>query len=105
MIARIFSISLSLSALVSAACVPVTTPRITAGDLALAQERFSAVPASQVLGFAPEPGTRRTFAVAELQRLARRFSLPEDGLEEICIEVPRQPLDTAALVAAMHSEL
>ena len=45
--------------------------RILGRDLAIADSRFSALPASLAIGFAPTPGTKRVFSGAELSRIAR----------------------------------
>ena len=75
-----------------AACTPVAGERILGRDLAIADSRFSALPASLAIGFAPTPGTKRVFSGAELSRIARAngISLADPG--EICFEVPMRPV-------------
>ena len=53
------------------ACLPVGGERILGSDLALADARFAALPAAQIIGYAPAPGMKRIFAAAELGRIAR----------------------------------
>lgn len=96
-------LSAALAATVS--CMPIAGPRITAHDLALADPRFSAIAGTQFIGFAPEPGIRRTFATAELERIAQRHGIATDSLKEICFEVPMLDLTLTSVREAMRTAL
>jgi len=78
----------ALPSLAFAGCFPVTGPRIQAGDLALANSQFSALPSTLIVGFAPAPGARRIYAAAELERLARANGVKLQSPADICFELP-----------------
>jgi flagella basal body P-ring formation protein FlgA len=78
----------ALPSLAFAGCFPVTGPRILARDLALADPRFSALPSTLAVGFAPEPGGKRIFTAAELERLGRANGLRLENPPDICFELP-----------------
>jgi flagella basal body P-ring formation protein FlgA len=88
-----------------AECMPVSGNRIAGRDLALADKRFSALPATLTVGFAPAPGARRLFDVAELQRLARANAIPAEGLTDICFELTMHPLKAEDAITAMRQAL
>ena len=76
-------------------CLPTGGGRILGSDLAAADARFSALPVSLQLGYAPIPGTTRVFAPAELQRIARANGIAMANVSEVCFEVPlHAPTDT-----------
>ena len=64
-----------------AQCVPVSGERILARDMAQAAPVFAGLPPELALGYVPAAGARRTFSVAELGRLARRYGLAEPAGE------------------------
>lgn len=104
------ALSLFLAAAVSVGapageCVLVEGDRILASDLASANAAFSGVPQDTQFGFAPAPGARRIFRVAELDRLAARYGLLWAPKAEICFERPMEPVTPERLLAAMHSAL
>src|SRR5579863_9918852 len=80
--------SIASSGSAYAGCIPVTGNRILGRDLALADPRFSALPASLTVGFAPPPGAERIYAAPELQRLARANGITVTGAGDICFELP-----------------
>ena len=92
-----------------ASCIPVTGNRILGHDLALADPRFSALPASLTIGFTPAPGVRRIFSTQELQRLARTNGIaegnPEGNPQAICFELPMLRLNEEDANAAMRRAL
>ncbi len=96
-----------LPGLLLAACLPLagTGDHITAGDLAQAEPAFAALAPDTPLGNAPLPGTRRTFSVAELERLGEKHGLSMDARTPVCLEYPVAPLDPEKLLAAMRSSL
>jgi flagella basal body P-ring formation protein FlgA len=58
-----------------------------------------------MLGFAPAPGTHRTFTPAELARLARKYELPVEPKAEICLQRPLYPLMPADMLPVMQASL
>ncbi len=93
------------SGLVFAGCLPVTGSRILGRDLALADPRFTALPATLTIGFAPEPGAQRTYAASELQRLARANGIPVAGYADICFALPMRHLTEEDATIAMRRSL
>jgi len=88
-------------------CFPVAGDRILGSDLATAIPDFAALPPTLQFGYAPAPGTVRTFAPPELLRLARinGISLASDAsLRDVCFEVPLHvPDDTEFLNSLRRS--
>ncbi len=95
----------ALSGTAFAGCLPVAGNRILGRDLALADARFSALPATLTVGFAPSPGARRVYTAAELQRLARANGIPMDDAAEICFELPMRQIRAEDALAAMRRSL
>jgi flagella basal body P-ring formation protein FlgA len=89
----------------AAACFPSTTSRITGHDLALAQPAFAALPANYTVGIAPEPGMRRTFTAADLERIAAANRIPKTAFTEVCFEVPTRNLAEEDVLSAMKRVL
>ncbi len=85
--------------------VDASRDRITAADLAAAVPGFATLPPELTVGYAPAPGVRRVFRVAELGRLRSRFGLPAGILSEICVERPLRRLNEAEMRAAMLAGL
>lgn len=88
-----------------AGCLPAAGNRILGRDLALADPQFSALPAELVVGFAPAPGTRRTFAAAELSQIARANGFAFHPGAAVCFEIPMRRIAEEDAVAAMRLSL
>jgi flagella basal body P-ring formation protein FlgA len=95
----------ALSARAAGACIAVAADRVTAGDLAESVPVFSSLPADTDLGYAPVPGARRFYHAAELRRLALRYNLAAESLNEICIERAMEPLVPERVIEAMRESL
>jgi flagella basal body P-ring formation protein FlgA len=93
------------SGIAHSACIPVTGNRILGRDLALADPRFSGLPAGLTVGFTPAPGTKRIYAAPELQRLARANALSIASPEDICFEIPMIRVQEEDASAAMRRAL
>ena len=87
------------------ACLPVEGDRITAADLARADQAFAALPGETPLGFAPAPGARRVLQPAELARMAVRNGLTPGEQHAVCFERLAIPLSSEAVLAAMRATL
>lgn len=96
-----------LAALALAGClaVPAEADRITLGDLAPALSAVETGATGTPVSYAPAPGVRRVFGVAELGRLAARFHLAAGPARAICFERPVAPPEPARLLAAMRRTL
>ena len=88
-----------------AACLPITGGRILGRDLALADSRFSALPATLTVGIPPVAGAKRIFAAAELQRLARANGISITDPVDLCFEIPTRLVGEEEAVAAMRRSL
>jgi len=88
-----------------AACVPLAGDRILGRDLALANPEFSSLPSSMTIGYAPAPGTKRIFAVAELNRIARANGVALMNPAEVCFEIPMRAMNEAETKEAMLRSL
>ena len=88
-----------------AGCQPVTGNRILGRDLALADPRFAALPSSITVGYAPSPGVKRTFAAAELARLAAVNGIRLNDPVDVCFELPMIQVSEDDAVAAMRRSL
>lgn len=93
------------SGIAVAGCMPVTGNRILGRDLALADPRFAALPATLTIGFTPAPGAKRVYATAELQRIARANGIPATSPENVCFELPMLHLTMEDATAAMRRSL
>jgi flagella basal body P-ring formation protein FlgA len=87
------------------ACLPIGGDRILGGDLARADAHFSALAATQVIGFAPAPGMKRIFAAAELGRIARANGITLENPVEVCFEIPMRRISPEEAAAAMRRNL
>jgi len=85
-------------------CLSFAGERILAGELAGAWPEFAAVPADTSLCFAPAPGVRRVFRVAELERLAKRYNIAQPPTSEVCFERPLRQLTREDLTAAIQQQ-
>jgi flagella basal body P-ring formation protein FlgA len=90
---------------IATGCIPVTGNRILGRDLALADARFSALPSTLTVGFAPAPGTKRIYSAPELQRLAHANGIPAFSPEEFCFELAMLHLTQEDATAAMRRSL
>jgi flagella basal body P-ring formation protein FlgA len=84
-------------------CLPVQDDRIYARDVAAAVPAFSGVSADFVLGYAPAPGTRRTFKGEALQRLALNQGVTVEAASDVCFERAMATLEAGEILEAMHS--
>lgn len=89
----------------TATCVPVPGDRILGGDMARAVPVFAAVPPELVLGYVPAPGARRTYAAAELARLARRHGLAVEPGQEACFIRPLETLTRERVAASLQAAM
>jgi flagella basal body P-ring formation protein FlgA len=87
------------------ACLPVSGDRIMAGDMARAVPAFAGMAPELALGFAPAPGSRRTYGAAELARLARRYGLAVEPGMEACFVRPVEALTRGRVAAALGAAL
>ena len=90
---------------VFAGCLPVAGNRILGRDLAAADSRFAAVPATTTVGFAPAPGARRVYSPADLKRIARANGMPVGDFSPFCFELPMKRLTEGEVLAAMQRSL
>jgi flagella basal body P-ring formation protein FlgA len=88
-----------------AGCLPVTGARILGRDLAKADARFAALPATLTVGFPPAPGAQRIFTAVDLRYLARANGIPAADFGAICFELPMRRFAEADAVAAMRRAL
>lgn len=102
---RLAFLFMLLAAPAAGACIPVTGDRILGRDLARADARFSALPATLTIAYAPSPATQRIFASAELLRIARANGITVTNPDEICFEVPMQPITEEEALLAMRRSL
>jgi flagella basal body P-ring formation protein FlgA len=87
------------------ACLPVGGERILGSDLALADTRFAALSATQIIGYAPAPGMKRIFAAAELGRIARANGIAVENPFEVCFELPMRRISIEEAAEAMRRSL
>jgi flagella basal body P-ring formation protein FlgA len=78
---------------------------ITAADLAVFQPVFGALPPGTAMAPGPMPAVRRTLRSFEIVALARNYSLPLASAEDLCFELPLEPLDRDRVLAAMQTAL
>ena len=102
---RLAIVAVLLASACAADCLPVTTSRITGSDLAKANPAFAALPATYIVGIAPEPGQRRVLTAAELDRIAAANRVPRTPFTEVCFTVPVAKLAEKDMVAAMRKVL
>ncbi len=92
------------AALAHAACVPVSSARIVAGDLAESVPVLRSLDPATPLGFAPLPGTQRIFTARELVQVLKKNGLASDAgavLPDVCAERWVVPLKRAAIEEAL----
>lgn len=95
----------ALSGCALADCLPVTTNRVLGRDLAAADPQFAALPSTLTVGFAPSPGTKRTYSVTELERIAKANGITVHTPAAICFEIPLRPIDEETAITAMRRSL
>jgi flagella basal body P-ring formation protein FlgA len=86
-------------------CLQIPRDRILPGDLAGALPAFSAATLSEdMIGWTPEPGTRRVLPGRELLRRARAkgIAMADDAAHDVCVEREAQPLTEAMLADALR---
>ncbi len=88
-----------------AACQTVTGSKILGSDLARADARLSALPATLIAGFTTAPGSSRVFKATEIQRLARANGLDLANPPELCFTIPLRQPDAAEVRAAVQRSL
>jgi flagella basal body P-ring formation protein FlgA len=98
-------LGVACSGIVIAGCIPITGNRILGRDLVGADFRFSALPASLTVGYAPAPGTKRVYTALELQRLAKTNGIRGVDFSDICFELPMRHLTEEDATAAMRRSL
>jgi flagella basal body P-ring formation protein FlgA len=102
---QILIILLAVAAPHCTACTAVSGTRILASDLSLADSRYSALPPTLVVAFAPEPGAALTIPAARLLRIARSNGLSVDSPSDVCFEFPVRDLDAGGVRAAIERSL
>jgi flagella basal body P-ring formation protein FlgA len=105
MLRGLFILAAAGALLAKADCRQLTGDHIYGADLGGADVRFSALPKTIVIGFAPLPGRKRTFTTAELRLIARANGIPVAEFDDICFELRMAPLDRDDVVAAMRRSL
>lgn len=96
---------LAVSGLVFAGCLPVSGNRILGSDLAAADARFAALPATLTVGFAPAPGAKRIYSSAELRQIARANGMTVGDYAGICFALVMRKLTAEDVSAAMRRSL
>ena len=94
-----------LLALAACMVVPSGSDKIVAGDLAPRSPAFTEVDAAAFIGWAPAPGVRRIFSVAELRRTAARLGAAAIPDTALCVERPTAPLERHRILAALQSQI
>jgi flagella basal body P-ring formation protein FlgA len=97
--------ALMLLAAAGAGCVRVEGDRILAREMARAWPAFSQVAPDILLGYAPVPGARRIFSLAELARLAARHGVAPPPEAPVCFERPMTALRRERVLEAMRATL
>jgi flagella basal body P-ring formation protein FlgA len=88
------------------ACHAVNSDRIVSGDLAAVSPDFAGLPPETAIGYAPQPGGRRTLEPAELLRIAAANNLEvTHTLASVCFERALMPLDSAKILDALRASL
>jgi flagella basal body P-ring formation protein FlgA len=86
-------------------CHAVSGERITAADIAAVLPAFQSVAPEAVIGYAPQPGSYRTFEPAELTRFAAANGMSYSGLATVCFEPALAELDPAQIQTAIRQSL
>lgn len=94
-----------LLALAACVAVPAGSDKIVAGDLAPRSPVFAEVDAAAFIGWAPAPGVRRVFSVAELRRTAARLGAAAIPDTPLCVERATAPLNRDRILAALQPRI
>ena len=93
-------------ALLAAACLPSSGPKITAKDIAAAVSGFVPADPAAVFGYSPEPNVQRVVHPAELQRfLTEQQFTGTIPATDVCFARPTALLSEAAVVQAMQAAI
>lgn len=88
------------------ACIAVSGPNITAGDMAKAVPAFVPADPTAFVSYAPQPGVQRVMHPAEAKALLSRLKFDVDAVPaDLCFERPAKLLQADAVQAAMHRTL
>ena len=90
---------------VPSTCLPAEHDSITARDLAVALPVFARLAPETPIAAAPGPGVRRVFRPLELNSIARNHRLELNATEDLCFELPLEPLDRTRALEAMQAAL
>ena len=90
---------------VPSGCLPAERDPITARDLSAAVPVFSRLAPETPIAAAPGPGVRRVFRPLELNSIARHHGLDLNSAEDLCFELPMEPLDKTRVLEAMQAAL
>ncbi len=86
-------------------CLTVRGDKIFAEDLARGLPSFSAIEPGIIIGYAPNPGAKRTFTAGQLTRLLQRHGADATATEGVCFERVSQQLDAARIKEAIRGVL
>jgi flagella basal body P-ring formation protein FlgA len=89
------------ASLPGADCLTVRGDKIFAEDLARGLPVFSGIEPGTVIGYSPNPGTKRTFTAGHLTRLLRQHGAHATATEGICFERVSEKLDAERIEEAM----
>jgi flagella basal body P-ring formation protein FlgA len=93
-------------AFLSAACIALSGPNITAGDMAKGVPGFVPTDPSTFVAYGPTPGVQRVMHPAETKLLLGRLQYESDTVPaELCFERPTHLLEPDAVAAAMRRTL
>jgi flagella basal body P-ring formation protein FlgA len=86
-------------------CEMIANDRIFAEDLATALPAFRKIPGDTVIGYSPEPGSRRVFQTLELQRIGAPYGVAVAPDAQACFEWRLQTLTDDVVRAAIRESL
>ena len=90
----------------AAVCTPIRSDQILAADLSRSIPEFAAAPRDAVIGYAPVPGSRRTFHASELKRLAMKFDVRLASSDrQACFEWQLRSISREDVTSAMRESL
>ena len=87
------------------ACLPAEHDPITASDMATALPVFARLAPETPIVAAPGPGVRRVFRPLELNSIARNHRLELNATEDVCFELPLEPLDQSRVLKEMQAAM
>ena len=91
--------------LAGGSCRAVDGDRIFASDLARALPVFAQLDPGLMITYTPAPGLERTLSRRRLQRLARRYGLPDSKVKSVCFKRRVVPLTRKRLLGALRAAL